>query len=136
MALLQNISEADLARLLAANPRTGFIGDDNMMMLELMKTAGQNNTGLMPVGGAASNADMELFNSLVKSNPYGLDYDQNTGMFFYGENREPISAQDYQSYIDDINRQQQEIYNRDEKPINTIMNKAGDAFGGLLDIFR
>lgn len=86
--------------------------------------------------GAASNVDMELFNNLVKSNPYGLDYDTNTGMFFYGEGREPMSAADYQSYIDDINRQQQEIYSRDEKPINTIMNKAGDAVGGLLDLFR
>ena len=86
--------------------------------------------------GAASNVDMELFNNLVKSNPYGLDYDANTGTFFYGENREPMSAADYQSYIDDINRQQQEIYSRDEKPINTIMNKAGDAVGGLLDLFR
>lgn len=133
--LLQNISEADLARLLAANPRTGFIGDDNMMMLELMKTAGQNNTGLMPVGGSATNVDAELFNSLVKSNPYGLDYDANTMMFMDPEGN-PMSADTYQSIIDDINRQQQEIYNRDEKPINTIMNKAGDAVGGLLDFFR
>lgn len=138
MALLQNITEADLARLLAANPQ-GFMNtpmnDQNMMMMELMKTAGKNNAGLLPTG-SASNVDMELFNQLVKSNPYGLDYDANTGTFFYGENREPMSAADYQSYIDDINRQQQEIYSRDEKPINTIMNKAGDAVGGLLDFFR
>jgi len=112
-------------------------------MMMMMAAARQQNMGLLaPTGGApmsngaASNVDMELFNNLVKSNPYGLDYDTNTGMFFYGEGREPMTAEDYQSYIDDINRQQQEIYSRDEKPINTIMNKAGDAVGGLLDLFR
>ena len=101
-----------------------------------------NKTGMFDTGGGMfmnagvsapiptpTNADLEF---LIQNNPLGLDYDQNSGMFFDPQGT-PMDAETYKYILKDIQTQQNAVDpNKKTTPMGTIM----EGIGGLFDYFN